>query len=839
MLVPLSWLRSLVDIPAEESPRAIADRLTRVGLEVETVEELVVSGPLVVGRVLDIVEEPQKNGKLIRWCQVDVGAHNPTGEPSRGIVCGAHNFAVGDVVIVVLAGGVLPGGFEVSARKTYGHVSDGMICSVSELGVGADHSGIYVVPPAVASTLTVGDDAAELMGLPDAVLDIAVTPDRGYCLSMRGVAREAATAYDVPFRDPADVPELPGAGAPGHPVSIADPTGADRIVLRRISGFDPFAASPLWLQTRLHLAGMRPISLAVDITNYVMLELGQPLHAFDEKRLQGEVVVRRAAAGERLKTLDGQDRGLDPDDLLITDSSGPIAIAGTMGGATTEIDESSTELVIEAAHFMPVTAARQSRRHKLSTEASRRFERGVDPALPPLASARACALLVELGGATYEGVSEIDERTPSAPIRMSLTHPGRVSGLDYAPDVVLRRLADVGCTVEGPGPEGSLTITAPTWRPDLRDPNDLAEEVIRLDGYDRVPSVLRPTPPGRGVGTGKRHALMVARALAGAGLTEVRCYPFVGTATLDSLGIPDDDERRRQVRLANPLSDEEPYLRSGLLQALVPVARRNVSRGFTDLAIFEIGRVFRSKPGSGPAPRPPVDRRPTQAEVAALDAAIPDQPIHVAAVLTGQLEAGGWWGKGRSVTWADAIELAREAASAIDAPMVVRPAQRAPWHPGRCAALWVDASGDGTNLIHLGHAGELHPTVCEAFDLPARSVALELDLTTLAAYAEDLDTGPVLSSFPMAKEDVALVVDEDVHAADVEAALRAGAGELLESLRLFDVYRDERLGEGRKSMAYALRFRALDRTLTVEEVSVARDAAVASATAAVGAVLRT
>ncbi len=837
MRVPLRWLRSLVDIPATETPRAIADRLTRVGLEVEMVEEYVVSGPLVVGRVLDFVEEPQKNGKTIRWCQVDVGAHNPVDDSGRGIVCGAPNFAVGDLVVVILAGGVLPGGFEVSARKTYGHLSDGMICSVRELGVGDDHEGIYVIPPDVAATVSPGDDAAELMGLPDAVLDIAVTPDRGYCLSMRGVAREAATAYGVAFHDPADV-ELPGdTGTPGHPVSIADPTGADRIVLRRVSGFDPNARSPLWLQTRLHLAGMRPISLAVDVTNYVMLELGQPLHAFDEKRLQGELVVRRAAVGEHLTTLDGQTRQLDPDDLLITDSSGPIAIAGTMGGATTEIDGSSTELVIEAAHFMPVTAARQSKRHKLSTEASRRFERGVDPQLPPVASARACALLIELGTATYVGVSEVDDRADQITVRTSLAHSGQVAGVDYAPEVVRRRLVDVGCAVSEAS-EGLVEVTPPSWRPDLTDPNDLAEEVIRLEGYDRVPSVLRPTPPGRGVGTGKRHALMVARTFAGAGLTEVRCYPFVGEQTLDALGIPDDDERRRLVRLANPLSDEEPYLRSGLMQALVPVAQRNVRRGFTDLAIYEIGRTFRARPGAGPAPRPPVDRRPTPQEIEALDAALPDQPIHVAAVLTGQLEATGWWGEGRSATWADAVELARQAASSIDAPLVVRGAQRPPWHPGRCAELLVDISGDGTEPLHVGYAGELAPKVCEAFGLPDRSVGLEVDLTTLAAYAEDLDTGPSLSTFPIAKEDVALVVAEEVTAADLEGALRAGAGGLLESLRLFDVYRDERLGDGRKSMAYALRFRAPDRTLTVEEASAAKDAAVAEAQRLVGAVLR-
>ncbi len=836
MRVPLRWLREYVDLPVGETGRDVAARLVRAGLEVETVDEVDVPGPLVVGRVLDTADEPQSNGKTIRWCQVDVGEHNAEGG-ARGIVCGAHNFATGDLVVVALPGAVLPGGFAISARKTYGHVSDGMICSLKELDLGEDHSGIYVLPADLAAGAEPGADAKPLLGLPESVLDIAVTPDRGYALSVRGIAREAATAYDVPLRDPANFPLPTDDSLPGHPVSIGDPTGADRIVLRRVTGFDPAASSPLWLSSRLHLAGMRPISLAVDITNYVMLELGQPLHAFDESRLSGPVVVRRALAGERLLTLDGADRVLDPEDLLIADSSGPIALAGTMGGASTEISAASTDLVIEAAHFDAVTVARQSRRHKLSSEASRRFERGVDSSLQPVASARACALLVELGGATYVGASEVDERPARSSLTIPVDHPGCVAGVDYSPDVVVRRLRDVGCEVAGPDVEGRIVVTPPSWRPDLTDPNDLAEEVVRLEGYDGVPSVLRPTPAGRGFGTTKRHGLLISRALAAAGLTEVRCYPFVGVAALDALGLPADDARRDMVRLANPISDEEPFLRTTLLPGLLATAKRNVGRGFTDLALFEHGRVFHPKPGHPlPVPRPGVDRRPTDEELKALDDALPDQPFHVAVVMTGKLESDGWWGPGREATWADVIQVCREAAAAIDAPLIVAQAQRAPWHPGRCAQLLVDT---GAEPLHVGYAGELHPRVVSELGLPARTVAAQIDLMTLAGFAEDLDVGPTISGFPMAKEDVALVVDEDVTASAVEDALRDGAGELLESLRLFDVYRDERLGAGRKSLAYALRFRAPNRTLTVEEASAARDAAVAEAARRVGAVQRT
>jgi phenylalanyl-tRNA synthetase beta chain len=582
---------------------------------------------------------------------------------------------------------------------------------------------------------------------------------------------------------------------------------------------------------------MRPISLAVDVTNYVMLELGQPLHAFDERRLSGQVVVRRANAGERLTTLDDVERILDPEDLLITDGSGPIALAGTMGGASTEISPDSTDIVLEAAHFDAVTIARQSRRHKLSSEASRRFERGVDPALPPYAAARAAELLVSLGGATHVGATDIDRRVATTSVTIPVTHPGQVAGVSYPPEVTIGRLTDVGCTVDGPDTDGRIRVTPPSWRPDLTDPNDLAEEVVRLEGYDEVPSLLRATPAGRGYGTRKRHSLLVARALAGAGLTEVRCYPFVGTAALDALGIPEGDPRRHLVRLANPLTDEEPYLRTTLLPGLLAATKRNLGRGFIDLALFEQGRVFRPHADHPrPLPRPGVDGRPTDSELAQIEAALPAQPNHLAAVLTGQIESAGWWGKGRDATWADAIEVAREAAHSIDAPLVVRAAQQAPWHPGRCAQLVVDAD---PGQLAVGYAGELHPRVLTALGLPERTVAVEIDLTALAGYAEDLDLGPAISGYPMAKEDVAVLVDEAVTAADVESALRDGAGELLESLRLFDVYRDERLGSGLKSMAYALRFRAPDRTLTVEETSAARDAAVAEAGRRVGAVLRT
>ncbi|MFF9088808.1 phenylalanine--tRNA ligase subunit beta [Streptomyces sp. NPDC014991] len=833
MRVPLSWLREYVDLPATETGRDVQEKLISVGLEVETVEQLGtdLKGPLVVGQVLTI-EELEGFKKPIRFCTVDVGRANGTGEPQE-IVCGARNFSVGDKVVVVLPGAVLPGGFAISARKTYGKTSHGMICSADELGMGDDGThGIIVLPPEYET----GTDAIELLELVDEVLDIAVTPDRGYCLSMRGVARETAIAYGLPLRDPALL-DVPAPNAYGYPVQVSDPFGCDRFTARTVSGLDPEARSPIWLQRRLQKAGMRPISLAVDVTNYVMLELGQPLHAYDRARVQGPVGVRRAEAGEQLTTLDGVTRTLDAQDLVITDDRGPIGLAGVMGGAHTEIDDTegtTTEVVIEAAHFDAITIARTARRHKLSSEASRRYERGVDPQAAAAAAQRTVDLLVLLAGGTADaGVTEVV--APSAPrtITIPADHPDRVAGVEYGRETVVRRLQEVGCDVHG---QDELVVTVPSWRGDLTDPNDLAEEVIRLEGYENLPSTLPKPPAGRGLTERQRLHRRVGRALAGAGYVEAPNYPFIGEQALDRLGLEPDDPRRAVVRLVNPLSDEEPALRTTLLPGLLATLRRNDGRGSHDLALFETGLVFHPRAEARTAVRLPVDRRPTAEEIASLTEALPVQPRHAAVVLAGAREQAGWWGGGRPADWADAVEAARITARETGTELIVRKGQHGPWHPGRCAELAVAA--DGAEKV-VGYAGELHPRVVQALGLPARTCAMELDLDALEEASAGPVKGPRISAFPVATQDVALVVDQFVPAADVEAALREGAGELLESIRLFDVYENaEQLGDGRKSLAYALRFRASDRTLTVDEASAARDAAVALAGERTGAVLR-
>jgi phenylalanyl-tRNA synthetase beta chain len=822
MRVPIGWLAEYVDIPAGTSVEDLDTAFVRLGLEVEEIHRGEdVTGPLVVGRVLEI-EELTGFKKPIRYCQVDVGEAEP-----RGVVCGARNFAVGDSVVVALPGAVLPGGFEIAARKTYDHVSDGMICSVRELGVGDDHAGILVLGSGTDDVPPPGTPAGPVVGLEDVVIELAVTPDRGYCLAMRGIAREMGTGLAAPWRDPGGLTPPVWAGDPAWQVVVADPERCDRFSMLAMEGLDPTAPSPWWMRRRLQQAGVRSISLAVDVTNYVMLELGQPMHAFDRDAVTGPITVRLAREGEKLTTLDGTVRSLSTDDLLITDETGPIGLAAVMGGASTEIGDGTTAVLLEAAHWEPTGVARTARRHRLPSEAAKRFERGVDPQMTVVALARAAELLGEYGGArVVGGVVDVDTRAPRPAIALDAAKPAQVSGVPYTAAQVVELLQAVGCDVDATS--SPLAVTPPTWRPDLTDPADLVEEVVRLAGYDDVPSVLPTAPPGRGLTDVQRRRRSVGRTLAEAGYVEAPSYPFVGMPALDALGVPADDERRQVVLVRNPLSEEEPALRTTLLPGLLATLARNLSRGRRDVALFEHGAVF---PGSrrSSAPLPGVDRRPDDETLAALLGAVPAQPWHVAVALTGNREPRGWWGPGRPATWADAVEAARRVAAASGVELTVRAGERAPWHPGRCAELLVDGRV-------VGHAGELHPRVCAALELPARTSVMELDLDALPAA--DVPVGPPVSSFPPVLLDLALVVGDDVPSAAVAEALRDGAGELLEDLRLFDVYTGPPVPAGSRSLAFALTLRAPDRTLTSEEATAVRDAAVAAAASRTGAELR-
>ncbi len=826
MRAPMSWLREFVAIPADQTGRDVAERLISAGLEVETVETTGegVIGDLVVGRV-NRIEELTEFKKPIRWCQVQIGP-----DTVNGIICGARNFVEGDLVVVAVPGTELPGGFRISARETYGKTSNGMICSERELGLGDNHDGIMVLPEGTAEP---GADAKPIIGIGDEILDIAVTPDRGYALSIRGIAREVAIAYGLAFEDPgtalADLP-APVAGHALQECATEAPTGCDLFTMRTIVGFDPQAPSPLWMQRRLVACGMRPVSLAVDVTNYVMLELGQPLHAYDMGKLKGVVRADWARAGEPFESLDHVQRTLRTDDLVIRDDTGVIGLAGVIGGLHSEIDDDTTAIALEAAHFIPQVVARAGRRHKVSTEAGRRNERGVDRDLAPYASARAAALLLQFGGGDYAGMTAVE--TPEEPVVITLpaSHPEDVAGMDIPAVMVVRILQVIGCTIADQAAD-VLNVTPPSWRPDLTDPADLVEEVLRIIGYDALPSTLPTAPLGRGLTAPQRIRRRVGMALASRGFVEVLSYPFVGVAELDALQLPSDDPRRVAPRLANPLSEEQPSLRATLLPGLVAAARRNASRGHADVALFEVGRVFQGDVAHESGERPGVHGRPQDDEWESLNGLLPRQPHHVAGILAGTREPQGWWGPARAASWSDAIEVVRVLADVAGARIEVTPGADPAFHPGRCASITLDGSV-------IGHAGELHPRVIEATGLPERTAAFEVDLDAIADAAVPIRPAPAIGTQPVAKEDLALVVDVTVSAEDVRAALAEGAGELLESVRLFDVYTGSQVPEGKKSLAFALRFRAPDRTLSADETAAARQAAITAAQQRCGATLR-
>ncbi|MFT3899877.1 MAG: phenylalanine--tRNA ligase subunit beta [Gordonia sp. (in: high G+C Gram-positive bacteria)] len=829
MRLPQSWLTDVLELSGPPpTAEEIDAAFVRVGFEIEGEVEPFgdIAGPLVIGRV-ETIEELTEFKKPIRYCHVAVGEDAP-----REIVCGARNFTEGDLVVVALPGTTLPGGFEIATRKTYGKTSDGMICSVTELGVGDDHTGILVLP---AGSARPGDDARAFLGLPDTAIEVNVTPDRGYAFSVRGLGRELAGSLGAGFREPgADAkPGTPGDG--GTPVTIDPATGATRYTARVITGVDPTAASPWWMRKRLLIAGIRPISAVVDVTNYVMLELGQPLHAFDADRVRGGISVRNAKAGEKLTTLDGTDRTLDAEDVVIADDSGAIALAGVMGGATTEVGDETVNVLLESATFDPVRVFRTGKRHKLSSEAAKRFERTVDPEITAIASARAALLIQEIAGGAETG-AWTDVRLPVEPapvIPFAADAPDRTAGIDYPAGTSAKRLREVGCTVEEH--DGLLAVTPPSWRPDLRQSADLVEEVLRLEGLEDIPAVVPRAPGGRGLTPTQQRRRSIGRTLALDGFVEVLPYPFMPAGVFDVWGLPDDDPRRSTVDVLNPLESERPQLNTTLLPGLLEMVGRNLARGQRDLALFTIGQVVLGGTGSGTTIGAfDVTARPADADLKKLNASLPDQPLHVAAVLTGLAEPAGPWGAGRPADATDAFEAARSIARAAGVDVDLVADDHLPWHPGRCAKVVVtDADGRAATV---GWAGELHPAVCDRANLPKRTCAVELSIDALPTSTKL--PAPSLSVFPAVLQDVAVVVDDQVSAADVAAALREGAGELLESLELFDVFTGEQVGAGKKSLAFALRFRAPDRTLTEDEASAAKMAAVTRAAGVVGARMR-
>lgn len=833
MRVPLSWLAEHVELPAGTSPEAVHEALVSVGLEEEDIHRFDIEGPVVVGEVLEFLDEPQTNGKTIRWCQVKVRPKDSANEPSvRGIVCGAHNFEVGDKVVVALPGAVLPGPFPIAARNTYGHVSDGMIASARELGLGDDHTGILRLS-SFGLDPEVGTDAVELLGLSDVACEVNVTPDRGYALSMRGIAREYHHATGASFTDPVTLLK-PDEGS-GFAIALKDDTpirgvqGCQVFVTRSVRGIDPTKPTPVFMVQRLALAGMRSISLPVDITNYVMLELGQPIHAYDLDRLNGGITVRRARSGEKLTTLDGVERVLHEEDLLITDDSGPIGMAGVMGGGSTEISDDTTNVLIEAAWFDPVSIARTSRRHKLPSEASKRFARGVDPLVAEAAAERVVSLLETYAGGSrdtlgsrvlLEGVGEMRA------ISMRVDAVASLTGMEVSSEETSRILGDIGATVTAS--DSHLHVTPPSWRPDLVDEPGLVEEVARIVGYDRIPSHLPVAPAGRGLSRAQSTRRLINTSLSAWGMTEVLSYPFVTHADNVLFGGSDLD-----VTVANALDSEVNRMRVSLLPGLLDTAHRNLSRGFTSLALYESGLVFVPQGTALGTDFIPVgNARPQEKELTGLFGSTPHQPWHVAGVFVGPLRERTPVRRAEGVDIVDALEAARVVGRAAQVELEVVNATHPAFHPGRFAHLQVEGQT-------LGYVGELLPRIVRERDVTGRVAAFSLDIDALVSVRGESPLGAkALSVYPAATQDVSLVVPSEVSAAALQAALVEGAGELLEGIHFVDDYRGEGIAPGYRSLTFALRFRAADRTLTQAEATAAKEQGVATAHARFGAEIR-
>jgi phenylalanyl-tRNA synthetase beta chain len=800
MRVPLSWLADHVDVDVPAA--TLAEKLTFAGVEVETIHRVGddLAG-ILTARVLEVTQHPDADRLVL--VRIDAGGEE------RLVVCGARNFAPGDVVPWAAPGAKLPGGVEIGRRKVRGALSDGMLASARELGVFDDHSGILVLPP----DTPVGVDVVEAVELRDTVLEVKTAPNRGDILSMRGIAREVALLLGNELK-PLDL-TVPEAGPPAADlasVAVEDAEGCPLYAARVIQGLDAARPSPLWMARRLYLYGQRPLGAVVDVTNYLLLDQGQPLHAFDLDLVPGRrIVVRRAAEGETLRTLDGRDRALTPQDTVITSGAQVLALAGIMGGEDTEVRAGTTEVLLESAHFPPASVRRTMRRLGMNTEGGQRWARGVDPAGAEPVCDQAARLMATLAGGTVAagrlragpGVGEREA------IRLDWGRSAERLGAPADPEFAAAQLRRYGCRTEVVAPRTVLAVP-PSWRFDLELWADLEEEVARGWGYDQVPATLPAATGGRLTAT-QRLRRQARTALAGMGVTEVQTYPFLSQAAFDRLELPADDSRRRTLRLANPISEEAPELRTTLLPGLAEMAGRNLARGLDGVAVYELGAVFLPVRGG----------------------ALPDEPLTLGVLLAGQAPAGRFDDPRRPFDFADAKGVAEGLVAALGVPGVgYRAEEPPPYHPGRCAAVLLEDRP-------VGLLGQLHPRVAVAWELPAATFAVELELAPLLAAVPRMRPAPTPSPYPELTFDVAFLVPPGVAASDLEAALREAGGDLLTRLTLFDAYEGPPLPPGHRNLAYRVALQAADRTLTDADGAAIRDRMAAQAAARTQAVLRT
>lgn len=793
MLVPLGWLKEFIDPPTTDVEE-LSYAFDMLGLTVEGVERLDADWSDVhVGRVTDIAPHPDAD--KIRVCQVD------TGSGAEQIICGAWNFESGALVAVAKPGAVLPGGFEIGQRTIRGVESNGMICSEAELGLGDDHSGILVLEGEPA----LGTAFGELVELPDWVFDLEVTPNRPDALSIAGVARDLAAYFDIGHHVP-EVEMETVEGSTAVSIDVEDPVGCRRFTAREIVGVTPGQAS-LKVRHRLHKVGVRSISNIVDATNYVMFELGHPLHAFDADSIVGNrLVVKRASEGEKIVTLDGAERELDPDDLIIYDDDGATSMSGTMGGARSEVSDTTTRVLMEAASWDPPTIMKMWRRHDLRSEAATRFERGVDPELADIANQRACALVARWsGGQILEGaVDEHPSPTEITTIALTVHEVERLLGPGFTAEGITGLLERLGMDVAGTDP---IAVTVPTFRPDVTRQADLIEEIARIHGFDKFDATL-PTGPAGGLTEEQIRVRTIRATLAGVGLDQAVNLPFVNPD--DLVGLGDTGDTGGLLTVKNPLSDEESKLRPTLLPGLLKAVAYNLSYGAGSVALFETGKVFLTTPY-------------------AHDPRLPSQIDRVAWAVVGDFGPESL--SGVALTADGQLSLAIWRRLAVDLGLIefeLRPASPPGYHPGRTA----EVVSDGETI---GHVGELSPRAARAYEINGRVAVAELNLEPLSAPVAPIES-LVPSLYPHVDFDLSFLIDTAAGVKDILEATRQAGDRLVESARVFDEFTSEDLGD-KKAVAISYRLRAQDRTLTNEEVAPVRKAMIAAA-AEIGAELR-